>query len=222
MTLSARVLDLLFPPRCLFCSALLPEGSESLCPACAAKEGELARTLRRKGADFTLCVSPLVYDGPVREGILRYKFSGSRSKARGFALYLARTVAEELGGQFDAVTYVPTHPLRVFSRGFDQSRLLARELCRIWQLQPETLLKKRRHNRANSSLQDAAQRRANVLGAYLPVAQERIRGRRILLIDDIVTTGSTLSECARVLRDAGAAAVCCATLAAAEKKEEKA
>ncbi len=220
MSIASRVLDLLFPPRCLFCSALLPEESETLCPNCKKQEGELVKTVRRKGADFTLCISPLVYDGPVREAILRYKFSGSRSKARGFAPYLAQAVSEELGGKFDTVTYVPTHPLRVFSRGFDQSRLLTQELCRIWQVEPETLLKKQRHNKANSSLQGAARRRANVLGAYRVVKNARVQGKRILLIDDIITTGSTLSECARILLDAGAQAVYCATLAATEKKED--
>ena len=221
MSIASKILDLLFPPRCLFCSALLPEeNGEALCSACREQEKDLVKTIRRKGAEFTLCVSPLVYDGPVREAMLRYKFSGSRSKARGFAPYLARTISEELGGKFDTVTYVPTHPLRVFSRGFDQSRLLAKEVCRIWQVRPETLLKKQRYNKANSSLQGSARRRANVLGAYRPVKNARIQGKRILLIDDIITTGSTLSECARVLLDAGAETVYCATLAATEKKED--
>ena len=74
-------------------------------------------------------------------------------------------------------------------------------------------------NPAQSGLSDAAERRANVLGVYETVHPEEIRGKRFLLIDDVLTTGSTLAECARVLREAGAADVLCLTLAMTRGKK---
>ena len=85
--------------------------------------------------------------------------------------------------------------------------------CRLWETKPLPLLRKTVHNPAQSGLKEAAARRANVLGVYEAVDPERISGHRILLVDDICTTGATLAECARVLREAGAADVVCAAAA---------
>ena len=82
-------------------------------------------------------------------------------------------------------------------------------------------LQKIRHNPAQSSQRDAAARRANVLGAYRAVSPERFAGRSVLLIDDIVTTGATLSECCRMLRQAGAKHIYCATFASPRKEKER-
>ena len=85
----------------------------------------------------------------------------------------------------------------------------------------EKQLEKFRDNRANSGLKTPAERRANVLGVYRAVAPEKLRGKRVLLLDDIVTTGATASECARVLMTAGAEEVYFAALAAAGKPSNK-
>ena len=90
---------------------------------------------------------------------------------------------------------------------------LAESACRLWETKPLPLLRKTVHNPAQSGLKEAAARRANVLGVYEAVDPERISGHRILLVDDICTTGATLAECARVLREAGAADVVCAAAA---------
>ena len=105
------------------------------------------------------------------------------------------------------------HPRRLRQRGYDQARLLAESACRLWETKPLPLLRKTVHNPAQSGLKEAAARRANVLGVYEAVDPERISGHRILLVDDICTTGATLAECARVLREAGAADVVCAAAA---------
>ena len=102
-------------------------------------------------------------------------------------------------------------------RGYDQSYLLARETCRHWSVAPETLLQKTKDNVAQSSLSSREERQKNVVGAYTAVNEDKIKGQRILLIDDILTTSATLREAARVLREAGAERVICATLAAADE-----
>ena len=107
------------------------------------------------------------------------------------------------------------------SRGYDQARLLAESACRLWEVRPEQLLQKITDNPAQSGLTEEAARRANVLGVYEAAEPERIQGYRILLVDDICTTGATLAECARTLRDAGAADVMCVCAALARRPEKK-
>ena len=113
------------------------------------------------------------------------------------------------------VTWVPVSRHRLRKRGYDQAELLARAACRVWSVKPERLLRKVQDNPAQSGLTEAAARRANVLGVYR--APDAAAGLRVLLADDVVTTGSTLSECARTLLTAGAAEVVCVTLAQARK-----
>ena len=116
---------------------------------------------------------------------------------------------------------MPVSRKRLRQRGFDQSRLLAEAACRRWDTSPVRLLTKIQDNPAQSGLRNEAARRVNVLGVYDPAESETIRGRRILLIDDICTTGATLRECVRVLRDNGAAAVLCLTVAKTPNNEKK-
>ena len=120
--------------------------------------------------------------------------------------------------EFDVLTWVPVSRLRRLRRGYDQVELLARHLGRELDMVPVCTLKKIRHNRQQSRIADAAGRRANVLGAYRILDSGQIAGKKILLLDDILTTGSTAGECARMLRTAGAKEVHCAVLAAARKR----
>ena len=207
--------ELLFPPRYIFCREFLSAGS--VCPRCA--QSLPARGLVRRRHEFIdSAASPFVYDGPVRAAILRYKFRGRRAYAEGFAPFLARCVEEELGRDFDVVTWAPISARRLRERGFDQSELIARLTAEKLDLPIERLLRKTRDTKPNSSISGAARRRANVSGAYTAVDTARFRGAKVLLIDDILTTGATLSECARVLLTAGAGSVCAATLAAAPER----
>ena len=212
-----KILDLLFPPRCPLCGKL----GEGICPDCAAKlplVGQ-AQIVRRVGS--FRCAAPLWYEGVAREGLLRLKFRGTRSAARFFGELLARCAAEEFSGEFDTVTWVPVSPRRLRKRGFDQARLLAEETCRLWDTEPERLLVKIADNPAQSSIWGGVSaRRANVLGVYEVRPGANIAGKRILLIDDICTSGSTLKECVRVLEEAGAEGVVCAVAAHAKEKKE--
>lgn len=127
-------------------------------------------------------------------------------------------IAREYAGQYDLITWVPVSFLRRWKRGYDQSERLCRAVCRELNVKPRRTLRKVRNNAPQSSL-DKSQRRANVLGVYRPVHPEAIRGKRILLIDDVITTGATADECAAVLSVCGAKAVHLVTVAAALKKD---
>ena len=205
-------LDLLFPPKCPFCGKVLDR--QGICPKCEATlpwtDG--AEGLR-EGPGGLRCAAPLWYEGLCREGLLRYKFQGASGLAEPLGALIAQCAAERFSGEFDTVTWVPVSRRRLRKRGYDQAELLARAACRLWETKPERLLNKTADNPAQSGLHDAAARRANVLGVYEAPEPAKIKGKRILLVDDICTTGATLAECARVLRDAGAADVVCAAAA---------
>lgn len=208
------LLDLLFPPKCPFCGGV--QERRAICPVC---DKALPRTEGKDReqllADRVRCVSPLWYEGLAREGILAFKFRGRPGGAEVLGEELARCAAEEYSGEFDTVTWVPVSRRRLRKRGYDQARLLAEAACRQWGVPALELLRKTGDNPPQSGLKDPAARRANVLGMYETAGD--CRGRRILLVDDIATTGATLSECVRVLRQTGAESVVCLTLARRRK-----
>lgn len=210
-------LDFLFPQKCPFCGKVLD--IPGICPKCQKNlpwtEGDDGL---REGPGGLRCAAPLWYEGAVRESILRFKFQGVSSAAEPLGALIAQCAAERFSGEFDVVSWVPVSRKRLRQRGYDQAELLARAACRLWDTVPEGLLTKIVDNPAQSGIQDAAARRANVLGVYETATE--VRGRRVLLIDDICTTGSTLSECVRVLRDAGAEDVPCAAVALARLSEK--
>ena len=211
MSLWGKLLDLLFPPRCAFCGALL-DGEDGVCPACEAA----LRGLEGPGLcalDFGPCAAAFRYEGVVRQGVHGLKFRGRRQSAAVFARYMAQAAAEQLAGAFDAVTFVPVSEQRLRQRGYDQSRLLSEAMAALWDTQAEAVLEKIRDNPAQSGLSSAEERRENVRGAYRVKAGARVAGRRFLLVDDVVTTGSTMGACAAALRSAGAAGVAGCALA---------
>ena len=116
----------------------------------------------------------------------------------------------------DLVTWVPISGIRRLFRGYDQDELLARVIARELGLPCRKTLNKVRHNRAQSGIRGHARRRANVLGVYRPAGD--VAGKRILLVDDILTTGATAGECARVLLTAGAKEIHCVVVAAARNQ----
>lgn len=206
------LIDLLFPPKCPFCGRLLD--GIGICADC---ERDLPWVPEEKvvstNGDVT-CAAPLWYQDAVREALLRLKFRGGSALAEPLGEVLARCAAEQFGGEFDTVTWVPVSGKRLRKRGYDQARLLAEAACRRWDTKPLALLKKTQDNPPQSGLSGESARRANVLGVYEPTDAD-LTGRRVLLIDDICTTGTTLAECVRVLLDAGAASVVCLTAARA-------
>lgn len=210
------LLDLLFPPKCVFCGKLLDLQEEGLCAACRRDlpwlEGAAAeQTLE----GISLCVSPLRYCGSVRDSLRRYKFQGCRGYHRAYGPLLARCIQTHLEGRYDLITWAPLSARRKRERGYDQAYLLASAAARALGTTAVPLLRKVKHTAAQSGLEEDDQRRSNVLGVYAPFPPAAAAGKRILLVDDIVTTGSTLVSCAKVLREAGAADVVCAAVARA-------
>ena len=216
MRLYHYLIRLLFPPKCILCGTLLKKEEQDLCRECRCDSPEYPN--RKENLQFLDSFTAVwYYEGNVRRSLLRYKFYGARSFASGYGRLLAMKLLQTHPDGFDCLTWVPVSRLRKFRRGYDQGQLLAESVGRELGMTPVPLLKKVRHNRPQSGIRDAAKRRGNVLGVYREVSREILSGKRILLLDDILTTGATAGECARVLLTAGAKEVHCAAVAAARK-----
>lgn len=217
MKLYHWIVNFLFPPKCVLCRKVLENQENDLCRCCRAEVPEYSVS-KRKLQFLDSFVAVWYYEDNVRSSLLRYKFHGARSYASSYGRFLGMKLQEEYPEGFDVLTWVPVSRLRRFRRGYDQVELLARSLGRELDMVPICTLKKIRHNRQQSRINDSAVRRANVLGAYRITDPEVITGKRVLLLDDIFTTGATVGECARMLRTAGAKEVHCAAVAAARKR----
>lgn len=211
------LLDLLFPPRCPFCQKI--QDAPGVCPACekALPWTDEAHGLRELPGGLP-CAAPLWYEGPVREAVRRFKFHGGVSAAGPLGELAAQAAAERFSGGFDTVSWVPVSAKRLRRRGYDQSRLLAESACKLWGVKPEALLRKVRDNPAQSGLETAEDRWRNTRDAY--EAAGDLSGKRILLIDDVCSTGATLVSAAKALLAAGAAGVVCAAAAFPRPEEE--
>lgn len=225
-TVSAAVLHVLLPRACVACRGDLPFGDDGpLCAACAAAlpappRPGCARCGAALGArrDFCgACAGRLfacrlirahaAHRGPAASLVHAFKFRGLPSAAREAGRRMARdpVLRAELSG-FDALVPVPLHPRRRRERGFNQAELLAREIGAAAGL-PVLDLLERRKRAAPSWRLGRAERRAELSGAYAAKdgAGAAATGRRLLVVDDVCATATTLEECALALRRCGAA-----------------
>ena len=207
------LLDLLFPPKCILCHRLLADCETDLCHDCRHNAPEVNREKRK--LEFIAHWTALwYYRENVRDSIHRYKFNDVRCYAEPYARLLAMKLYDaEFTKDIHVITWAPVSFLRKFKRGYDQSQLLAVALGKELGIPVMRLLKKHRHTRAQSKLKNHSARRANIQGAYSAVNIPEIKGKNILLVDDVLTTGATCSECARILQTAGAKSVCLSTIA---------
>jgi ComF family protein len=209
------VLDLLFPSVCLGCGCLVrEEGDVTLCSRCRPEYQSLPPTpAHRDGA-------LLAYDGPARRALHRLKYHRDIAWAGPLGAALARAAHLQPDAGFDLVVPVPLHRSRLWARGFNQSWLLLRAAGRVHgrrllrHLDADVLDRHRRT--ATQTDLPASARWANVDGAFRlrASARARVYGRRILLVDDVATTGATLRAAAGPLRDAGATVVALALMQA--------
>jgi len=213
MGLLSTFLDLLFPPKCVFCSRVLNKTDDDWCDRCTESLPFADNNGRQDGDIFDFCISPLYYTGVVRRSILRYKFNGASHYADIYGKVLAECILECPDVKYDIISWVPLSNKRERKRGYDQAKLLATQTASELGESAVETLKKTVDVQAQSELGDKNERKANISGAFSASNTDFIKGKRILLIDDIVTTCSTLDECAGVLLSAGAAGVVCAALA---------
>lgn len=219
MRLFARLSALLFPEKCVLCGQILQKDELDLCRECRIHQPDHPVS-RDKYPYLDSWIALWDYQDAVRRSLLRYKFHGRQNYASAYGRLLAMKLLREGREDVDVLTWIPISEKRRKKRGFDQVELLAEKVAPQLQVPSCQLLWKRRDNPQQSKIVGHAQRRANVLGAYEAINRERIAGKRILLLDDILTTGATAGECARILLEAGAKEVHFAAIAAARKKNQ--
>ena len=207
------LMDLIYPPRCAFCHDFVKNGRILVCDECKRTLPFTSDNGRQKVPYTAGCAAPLFYENDVKESLHRFKFSSCTGYARAYAPYLSDCIREAYGSEFDFISWVPISWKRMHYRGYDQAQLLAKAVGRELGMRPVRTLRKIRNNPPQSRTGDAEKRKKNVSGAYIAVRPERFSGKRILLLDDIVTTGATLSECAKTLALSGADKILCAAVA---------
>lgn len=243
---SSSLFAILFPADCRICHAPLTNiASLPVCDPCLARivplEGPLCQICgeklfhpnaeteetplcpicRRVGAHFRRAAAYGAYEGALRELIHLFKYNGVRPAGEVLGCLLHQTVGAMALPDSVIVVPVPLWSGKRTARGFNQAEAIARAFIRFQSsssIQLDTSILVRTRETASQTGLTRHQRRANVRGAFAVVKAERVKGRSILIVDDVMTTGTTAGECARVLRRAGAKEVFVATVARATKE----
>jgi ComF family protein len=227
-------LDLVFPPLCPVCDGLLGKGrrdplcgecwealeriSPPWCRCCGAPLGieGLCGACRRRRPRFAYARAALRYGDLAREAIHAFKFGGRRGLANPLGDLIAGLGLSALPGAVpDVLVPVPLHRRRASERGYNQALLLALRIERAWDVPVAADVLLRDVPTLPQADLDAAARRRNVRHAFTVRRPEVIAGRHVVLVDDVLTTGATAGECARVLMRAGATTVGVVTVARA-------
>ncbi|WP_432821889.1 ComF family protein [Trichloromonas sp.] len=234
----AALLDLLFPQACPLCrTELTPASAAGLCHSCQAQLPELssprcsrcALPFVSEGGSDHLCEPCLRqpppfsqveavgnYEGLLRDAVHRFKYRGTVQLDRPLATLLAERMEQaETPFRPDLIVPVPLHLGRLRQRGYNQSLLLARQLAKRWRVPvaPRQLVR----NRPTPPQQglSLSVRQQNLRGAFAMTAP--LQGETVLLIDDVMTTGATLRECARTLQSSGAGEIVAAVIGRAQR-----
>ncbi|MFQ5570192.1 MAG: ComF family protein [Rhodothermales bacterium] len=219
------LLDVVYPPRCIRCGATLLEAQPPLCPRCLHRlervEPEDLSALLQQWPEARQCLAgafalwPFDAGGTVQriQHLLKY---GNRPRyGVAFGMVLGTAYRETVEAVPDLVLPIPLHRARLYERGYNQSAMLGRGVGRALGVPvSEALLVRRRATRSQTKL-SRRKRWENVSGAFAVPDQDAVATRHLLLIDDVLTTGATLTAGAMVLKQAGAASVRVATLALA-------
>ena len=219
MDLITFIKTLIFPERCPYCGCTV-EPERIACDSCLETIKEKHKAIKG-GAGGCRCVSTFAYGGKVRRMILRMKY---RNRTQ-YIPQIAVIMADDIRGAydcsvFDAITFVPMHKKDLNERGYNQSELLAKALSKELSLPCLDTLEKVKHTPKQHNL-TLSQRRKNLIGAFKVRDKEAVKGKNLLIVDDIVTSGSTLEFCCKALNKAKPGIICCATIAAASNRYDK-
>jgi len=217
LRLSEYILNLIFPQKCIFCGTLFDIVPQiAICDDCRKElrfvdQQKLLLHMRDlKPQYFDHVVVSCEYVDAMKEALIRYKFHDKPFYFRALGRLLADTIS---GLGFDVITCVPLHKTREADRGYNQSALIAKALGKKVGLPVDVGILSRIKSTQSQSLLNRSARVVNIKGAFIVAKPDRVLGRSILLIDDILTTGLTLNECSRVLKEAGAKSITIAAVA---------
>ncbi len=223
---SEMLCRIFFPEKCPLCGKAL-KINEEFCLCCGSDEVRLSddccegcgkeRELCSCGTAYTTPLSHITgvftYEGLVQNMLISFKFAGRKNLYRYFGDCLAERVATVFAkADFDSITFVPSSAESIKERGYNPAQLIAEQVAKKFFIPCQELLVKSRDTEKQHSLR-AAERMTNVRGSFSPKMNTEIKGKAILICDDIKTTGATLKECCDILYSEGAKDVYCATVA---------
>ena len=209
-----------FPVRCPYCGGLITP-NRIACEQCQPKT-EPVNVVNE--VDNVRCVSPFLYEGIYKRAVLDLKFQKCPDYARSLSRYMCCALENHFNIlDFDRITCVPPSKKSYHERGYNQSELLAKEISACTGLKFRKLIVKIKKTKIQHDIDNAKERKLNVSNAFAVVNRyaDEIKDKRILLVDDIMTTGATLNECCKVLYDSGAKSVICTTYVFVENKDMK-
>ena len=237
MNIWGKFLNVIYPPRCCICGRFLEDEEDCipdfclrctsefpaikppLCTLCGVpfasftEESHLCERCLRKKPYFDALGAPFLYEGGIMEAVHQLKYRSKTHLSRSLGKLLSFFALGWLGSAKEYLMMpVPLHRKKLRERGFNQSLLLSKTIRHCLNMELDFLsLRRRRYTPPQTSL-SREERRKNVRKAFEVSGSKRLEGRTIILVDDVATTGSTLNECARVLKNAGCDKVLCLVL----------
>ncbi len=217
-----EILNLIFPPKCIFCGKLLNYDVKlCICNDCNPKipylrNGKINLIKNNSYFDDVICICE--YSGIIKDALKRYKFFNRPSYNMTFAQMMYSKISEMTDWKkVDIILSVPLHRKKERKRGYNQARLIAKQLGKLLGIRESQRLLVRTKNTDSQSLLNRIDRLENVKDAFEVSDVSAVRGKSILLVDDILTTGTTLNECCKVLKNAGADTITAAVVATGRK-----
>lgn len=218
------IIKLIFPPKCMFCGSILNLNIEvEICSECMNKIPffnnkffKLKNSIGLNYLDDVICLCH--YSGIIKDCLIRFKFFNKASYYRTFGKLLSNKVKSMTDyRKFDIIISVPLHKSRLNKRGYNQSLLISKILSGETGIPEKSDILSRIKNTHSQSLLTRNERYENVRDAFKVNNINIIKNKCILIVDDILTTGNTLNECSRVLKEAGAKEVVAAVIASGRK-----
>ena len=206
------ILELIYPTVCGFCGDI---SKEAICKKCELKLKEYEINLIRRNKEYySKSMHIYRYEGLIRNSIIAYKFNEKSYLYKTFAkILLKNKKIYRFLKKYDIIIFVPMHIRKKFQRGYNQTELIARKIAKNTHLKLEKDVLFKQKNIEPQSMLSKVKRKENIKNAFYIKNAERITNKQIIIFDDIYTTGSTVLECARVLRKAGAKSISVLTIA---------
>lgn len=237
-----NILQFVFPSdiKCIFCDNEVNENEFCVCDSCANmiepcdricetcgapvhSEAKLCITCLNNKREFEFARSPLVYYNKVKNAIHAFKYDNKKYLAKHFAKLMLTSYNElvDLVGEFDFLLPVPLHKDREKQRGYNQATLIANELSKLINLVVETNIIIRKENTTSQTTFTRAERIKNMESAFEVVDKNKIKDKKILIVDDVLTTGATTESIAKILKKNKAKCVCVISFARVDLEKNK-
>ena len=207
------LLDIIYPPVCGICDKI---NKKSLCKKCEIKikPYQINEIEKIKNKSFDYQIKILKYENIIRDKIINYKFNEKAYLYKTFAKIILKN--KKIYGflkKYDIIMCVPMHIKKKMLRGYNQSELIAKELAKKLQIEKQfNNLIKIKDTKKQSTL-TKEQRKTNLKNAFQIKNSEKVKNKKVILFDDIYTTGSTVEECSKVLKRVGVSSIAVVTLA---------